>query len=331
MVSKVKRRLSRIVERKLNQRHCYDYQSKPRLFIKYPLPVIGNPEMGTMFDPFAVKTDNGVRLFISSRRQGLVNCFYSENCTSWNLIGNALQPGRPGKWDEVVNRACVVKCSVGWKMWYTGQRDNRSAIGIASSIDGVAFEKDFEHPVLSAEESYEGVSVMNPCVIWDSEKMQFYMWYSAGEDYEPDVICLAESSDGVNWKKNGIVLKPSDIGVDCCKVGGCHVIKTADYGYLCFYIGYQNVDVARVCLAVSERPEGPWAKFTGNPLLSPTKEAWDAHAVYKPTVLVDDLGRIYLWYNGRRGRTEYIGFAECDSIDKLKIRQGNYTSVCTDN
>lgn len=331
VAGKIKRRLSRIVERKLNQRHCYDYGSKPQLFSKYPVPVIGNPEMGTMFDPFAVKFGNGVRLFVSSRRQGTVDCFYSENSTSWNLVGNALRPGEPDEWDPVVNRACVVKDNTGWKMWYTGQRGNRSAIGIASSIDGATFERVFERPVLTAEESYEGVSVMNPCVIWNSEKELFYMWYSAGEDYEPDVICLAESSDGVNWKKNGVVIKPSDVGVDCFKVGGCHVVETAEYGYLCFYIGYQNVDVARVCLAISERPEGPWIKFSGNPLLAPTKEGWDAHAVYKPTVLVDDSGRISLWYNGRRNRTEYIGFAECRSIEKFKTRLSGCASACVDS
>ena len=36
---------------------------------------------------------------------------------------------------------------------------------------------------------------MNPFVMYEDGK--FKMWYAAGETYEPNVICYAESDDGV--------------------------------------------------------------------------------------------------------------------------------------
>lgn len=35
------------------------------------------------------------------------------------------------------------------------------------------------------------------------------------------------------------------------KIGGCHVIELSENELLMFYIGYQNLDVARICYAKS--------------------------------------------------------------------------------
>ena len=53
-----------------------------------------------------------------------------------------------------------------------------------------------------------------------------------------------------------------------------------------------------------------WERNKLNPILSPTKSAWDSDAVYKPSVCLDAAeNKAYLWYNGRKGHDEYIGFA----------------------
>lgn len=151
---------------------------------------------------------------------------------------------------------------------------------------------------------------MNPCVLWDDADSVFKMWYSAGEKFEPDVLCLATSKDGINWEKHGQnpVFTHGIDKYDQCKVGGCDVVKV-NGRYLQFYIGYENIDNARICVAESN--DGiDWKRIKQNPILSPTKGAWDSDAVYKPSVCFDiKKNNAYLWYNGRKGHNEYIGLA----------------------
>jgi hypothetical protein len=56
-------------------------------------------------------------------------------------------------------------------------------------------------PVLVPEKGYEKLSTMNPYVRWDERRKVWRMWYAAGETYEPNVLCYAESPDGLSWKK----------------------------------------------------------------------------------------------------------------------------------
>jgi predicted GH43/DUF377 family glycosyl hydrolase len=135
------------------------------------------------------------------------------------------------------------------------------------------------------------------------------MWYSAGDTYEPDFICYAESADGISWKKNDtpVLSKYLDHVWEKYKVGGCCVRKNTDGLYEIYYIGYQNLDVARICYAHSKDGKN-WTRDDENLLLSPSAKSWDSDAVYKPSV-IKRLGKYYLWYNGRRACDEYIGLA----------------------
>ena len=45
------------------------------------------------------------------------------------------------------------------------------------------------------------MAVMCPPVIWDETAKLFRMWYSGGEQYEPNAIGYATSPDGLTWTK----------------------------------------------------------------------------------------------------------------------------------
>ena len=197
-------------------------------------------------------------------------------------------------------------------MWYTGQSRNNSAIGIATSDDGIRFTRMQQKPILVPSEPYEKGSVTNPCVLWDKDEKIFKMWYAAGEQFEPDVLCYAESKDGINWERyaNNPILEKSNEKYDQCKVGGCDILKENDRYYM-FYIGYQNVDTARVCMAESNDGIHNWVRSMDNPVISPEKKSWDADAVYKPTVVLNkQKNKLLMWYNGRKQNCERIGLAE---------------------
>ena len=132
-------------------------------------------------------------------------------------------------------------------MWYTGQARGYSFIGLAESDDGIHFTRVSDDPLIIPERHFEGMSVMNPCVLYENGK--YRMWYAAGETFEPNVLALAESDDGVNWVKdkiNPIYVKNPSKEYERDRVGGCQVLHTK-LGYLMFYIGYRDIHTACVC------------------------------------------------------------------------------------
>jgi beta-xylosidase len=132
------------------------------------------------------------------------------------------------------------------------------------------------------------------------------------------VIAYADSTDGVHWRKlsaNPVFVAAGNVPCERERVGGCQVFRRDGWYYLC-YIGYEDIDTARICLARSPDGVTRWQRHPQNPILSPSAGEWDEDACYKPSVLWQpERRRWLLWYNGRRKSTEYIGMAVHDGYD----------------
>lgn len=309
IIEKIENRIKLDVRRALNRRTAYDYPPENDGWIKYGSPILGG-EAGTFYDPFVRRIDNHYIMIVSHRNtKSIVRCD-SNDGIHWSNPVSVLKPNKESGWEDRVNRACYwIKDGV-WYLWYTGMNEKEAKIGLAVSKDGYSFKRYQQNPIIVPTESHEQGAVMNPCVLWDDADFVFKMWYSAGEKFEPDVLCLATSKDGINWEKHGRnpVFTHGVDKYDQCKVGGCDVVKV-NGRYLQFYIGYENIDNARICVAESNNGID-WKRIKQNPILSPTKGAWDSDAVYKPSVCFDiKEHNAYLWYNGRKGHNEYIGLA----------------------
>ena len=312
LMSSVFSKVRRKIEYIHNKKATYDYAPQQGGWEKYESPVFGEDTTASVFAPFVVMIEDRYRLFVSERKNSGIICTDSTDGTEWEKWKVALEAGDKGSWEERVNRASVCKIDGKWLMWYTGQSRNNSAIGIATSDDGIRFTRMQQKPILVPSEPYEKGSVMNPCVLWDKDEKIFKMWYAAGEQFEPDVLCYAESKDGINWERyaNNPILEKSNEKYDQCKVGGCDILKENDRYYM-FYIGYQNVDTARVCMAESNDGIHNWVRSMDNPVISPEKKSCDADAVYKPTVVLNkQKNKLLMWYNGRKQNCERIGLAE---------------------
>lgn len=284
------------------------------IFVKYPgNPVFGDEKTGTLYDAYVWKQNNRLRMDLSHRPVTSCASSFSEDGIHWSAPEVTLPPRPTSGWEDRVNRNCVLFIDGVYKMWYTGQARGHSYIGYAESTDGVHFTRPLEEPVLFPEYPYEGYSVMNPCVLY--ENGVFRMWYSAGETYEPNVLAYAESTDGIHFRKcrfNPIFVCDKTHPYEQDRIGGCQVIHTGDMGYLLFYIGYEDINTARICVARSDNGVTGWERSRHNPLVEPDRGAWDGDACYKPTALWDEAaGKWRLWYNGRREHAEYIGLAEC--------------------
>jgi len=217
---------------------------------------------------------------------------------------------------EEINRPVVVKRPDGYHMWFTGQTEKRSWIGYAKSSDGLAWTLATERPVLSPDKPWEKVAVMCPHVEWDESAGLFRMWYSGGDQYEPDAIGYATSPDGAAWTKlpgNPIFSADRKSKWERHKVTACQVLRHAGWHYM-FYIGFRDEDHAQIGLARSRDGVSGWERHRLNPIIRPGRDAWDSDACYKPFAILDE-NKWLLWYNGRRGRIEQIGLATHDGED----------------
>jgi len=89
-----------------------------------------------------------------------------------------------------------VKRADGYHLWYTGQARGQSWIGYATSRDGVTWKRMSDKPVLYPERPWEKVAVMCRHVLWDESTRLFRMWYSGGEQNEPNAIRSSTDRSG---------------------------------------------------------------------------------------------------------------------------------------
>jgi len=278
-------------------------------WIKYDKnPVLGG-SLGTIFDISVLKEKSGYKMWCSWRPQKSIALSVSSDGFLWSNPEIVLAPNPETNWEKDLNRPGVIKRKGLYHLWYTGQAGGHSWIGYATSKDGKTWKRMSKNPVISPDEPWEKVAVMCPTVIWDEKEKLYKMWYSGGEQYEPDAIGYATSKDGLNWKKyagNPVFQNDPGNKWEQAKVTACHVIKE-NGEYLMFYIGFRDVDYAQIGIAKSKDGITGWQRHPKNPIISPGK-GWDASAVYKPYAIFDGK-RWLLWYNGRKEGTEQIGVA----------------------
>jgi predicted GH43/DUF377 family glycosyl hydrolase len=273
----------------------------------------GNPVMGgkygTCFDISVLKEGDTYRMWVSWRPKQGVAVVESKDGIHWSEPPRiVLGPRRETGWEDDINRPVVIKRGDGYHMWYTGQARGGSKIGYATSPDGVVRKRMSDTPVLSPDQPWEKVAVMCPDVIWDASAKLFRMWYSGGEQYEPDAIGCATSPDGLTWTKhpgNPIFKSDPTAEWEKYKVTACQIVKD-DGWYLMYYIGFRDVDHAQIGLARSHDGVSNWRRNPANPIVHPDPGAWDHDACYKPYAIFDGT-KWLLWYNGRHGSLEQIG------------------------
>jgi len=272
-------------------------------------PIMGG-KYGTCFDVSVLKEDKTYRMWLSWRPKQSVALVQSKDGIHWSEPPKIVLGPRPGTgWEDDINRPVVLKRADGYHMWYTGQAKGKNSwIGYATSPDGVNWRRMSDRPVLSFEKPWEKVAVMCPHVLWNADKKLFQMWYSGGEQYEPNAIGYATSPNGLVWtkhRKNPIFTGDHSIPWERERVTACQVEKHGD-DYLMFYIGFRDIDHAQIGLARSKDGISGWQRHPANPIIRPGEGKWDHDACYKPYAIFD--GRKWLlWYNGRHGGLEQIG------------------------
>ena len=278
-------------------------------------PVLGG-KLGTCFDVCLLHSASKYQMWFSWRPKKSIAIVESTDGIHWSEPQIVLAPLPQSGWEDEINRPVVLKKGDQYHLWFTGQDNGHSFIGYATSPDGIHWQRATEKPVLSSTEPWEKVAVMCPHVEWDEALGLFRMWYSAGEQMEPNAIGYATSPDGKAWTKlptNPIFAADPANPWEKHKVTAAQVIHHRD-SYLMFYIGFRDENHAQIGLARSPDGLTQWQRHPANPIISPGNGKWDADACYKPFALFDGL-QWRLWFNGRHGPVEQIGLATHEGED----------------
>ncbi len=272
-------------------------------------PVLGG-SLGTCFDVSVLHEGGKYRMWFSWRPKRSIALVESKDGLAWGEPSIVLGPNKASGWEDDINRPVVITHAGKYRMWYTGHAKGKSWIGYATSKDGKTWERASDRPVLSAEQPWERVAVMCPHVLRDEKQKLYRMWYSGGEQYEPNAIGYATSEDGLKWTKHEkspvFRAEPKNVW-EKDRGTACQVVRLGEW-YVMFYIGFRDRDHAQIGLARSKDGITGWQRHRANPIIRPGKRQWDADAVYKPYAIFDGK-RWLLWYNGRRGGVEQIGVA----------------------
>jgi len=133
----------------------------------------------------------------------------SDRVTWTKYSGNPVfTQGEYGEWDDQgVGDPMVIFDGTEFKMYYTGYDGSttRTQIGLATSTDGLTWNRAPNNPVLTEGSSgdWDRTGVASPFVFFDD--LTYYMWYSGYANWNLDnpyySIGLATSTDGYNWEK----------------------------------------------------------------------------------------------------------------------------------
>lgn len=275
-------------------------------------PVLGR-QYGVCFDPYVMLDNTMFRMWFSWRAKHGIAYSESHDGINWSRPELVLSVDPEQKGQTAVNRCTVIRRDNQYHMWFTGQSKTASYIYYATSPDGLQWTRLQSDPVIFPDQPWEKTSVMCPDVIVDKKTGQLRLYYSAGEQYEPDGIGLATSADGITWQKSPTAIFTSDPNHswERAKVTACNVHYLNGWYYM-FYVGFSNVNHASICIARSRNGFDQWERLPSNPILTPPSRLnffeWDRDAIYKPAAVMTEKGWI-IFFNARRRHIEQIGMA----------------------
>ena len=287
--------------------------------------------------PFAYQNGNSkFRIFFASRDKNSRSHVYFidydfANKTVLNISQKpSLAPGALGTFDDCGTMpSWFLDHNDKIYMYYTawnlgGSVSYRLSIGLAISTDGgQSFQRLNNAPILDRSQ-YDPGWVAQPCVIkgdnlWRMWYLSCTKWEMINNHPEPFYhVKYAESTDGINWQRRGVVSVDYDSFTDA--IGRPSVIKTSD-GYLMFY-SFRNARNYRSDPSKSYRMGLAFSKdgiafermddkieFTGEKLPWENLMQDYAHVIQHKNQMV-------MFYNGNGFGQSGFGYATCDEVFK---------------
>ncbi|HHL40864.1 MAG TPA: hypothetical protein ENJ37_10190 [Deltaproteobacteria bacterium] len=169
-------------------------------------PVLGPGEAGGFDDtyigyPMVMKEGDRYRLwYAGSDRYGQWKIGYAESTDGieWSrLLGPVLDLGEEGSWDSMsVSYPRVVKFAGRYLLFYGGTDGGALRIGLATSEDGIFWERSAGTAILEPGEkgSWDGASVLGPMPLVEDGRIR--LWFTAFDEERLFRLGLAETPAG---------------------------------------------------------------------------------------------------------------------------------------
>lgn len=242
---------------------------------------------------------------------------YAESSDGESWRRSTAQPvlaiGQPGEWDDdQINSPTVIYHDGNYKMWYAGNRTNQpSAIGYASSSDGIHWQKHASNPVMAGgQNQWDAAGIRSPSVLFRDGI--YHMWYSNVSSNSS--IGYATSNDGLTWVKSekNPILVPGDDGTwDHFAIFEPTVFYDETLGrFEMWYTGYESDQHTTNRFGRAFSLDGhQWIKDDAGPFVYPESDylhpildgskanQWESMDVIEPLVIMVG-GRRHLWYTG---------------------------------
>ena len=249
-----------------------------------------------------------------------------------------LLTGPPGSWDDdCIESADAFRDGDTYYLYYhaTSKEDLNFRLGVATSKHPLGPFKKYEgNPVLNTnpekgswDDKFVACAMImkipeNPTLKpgegswdgWDYDK--YYMWYSGcstSDKHKPWGVGLATATNPLGpWKRyEGNPVIEGDFGF----VGGVVRDNGKFYLYSASPLHSVGQDYSPISMAVADKPEGPWKKYEGNPVLKPGSSGeWDSGG-FSEAEVIHHSGIFHMFYGGaklskpRISTRESIGYA----------------------
>lgn len=270
---------------------------------------------------------NIIRIYFNSQdAQGISRPYFVDVSSNnpFNIIQISKKPlldiGKPGSFDDngIMVTSVVKVTEKKWYMYYVGfelfqKIRYKLFTGLAISSDGgLNFSKHSITPIIDRSPGESHFRAGPYCIKTDHS---FKLWYVAGEEwldingksmpiYE---IRFMESSDGINWPKNGSIVIPIK-SQDEHGFGRPYVVQSKDGLYQMFYsVRRKSFQAYRMGFAESNDCE-KWIRRDQYLNLDTTNNSFDSDAImYAAPFYINE--KLHIFYNGNNFGLDGIGLA----------------------
>jgi hypothetical protein len=225
-----------------------------------------------------------------------------------------LTPGPEGAWDgEIIEASDAFKDFGTYYLYYHGNGGQGYQLGVATAPGPLGpFTKHGKKPVLGVgpKGSWDAVHVACAMVLKEGTD-RYTMWYSGlgrSKLHRGWCIGLATAETPLGpWKKHSANPILDDFGY----VGGVVKSNGKYHLYTAYPINSTGPDYSPMALATAEKPEGPWTKWRGNPILKQGEWGeWDDGGFSEAEVLFHS-GVFHMFYGGAKLFRPRIATREC--------------------
>lgn len=238
-----------------------------------------------------------------------------------------LERGSDGEWDSVdlLNPSVIERDGIYYN-YYSGYDGEKWSTGLATSTDGIKWEKYKNNPIITlSDEGWDSSYIAaNGAAVFYNDMVYYYYQGTNAEGLTE--IGLAISEDGVNFvKKENAVLTCGATGTWDSQVTADPYVIEHDGKLFMYYLGMNDLNVQKLGVAVSEDGIN-WVKSKTNPVMDVgVKGSFDENGLGEPSIYYE-APYFYMLYTGRDSQeVRNIGLAY--SLDGINWYKNNYDGL----